>query len=198
MPQSTPTPPPAPAPTEPEVPMGGEEMEAPTPAEMDNAPMMDNGMPDMGEQPMDNAEGGDDKKKEIQKLAGELSEKLRNYNDENGTDEELNKYVKGMIDAQTSGESEGEEEEFDTEEDVEPSDSGAPEETEAPAVPEEDPAAKQFPTDECKVMTKKQLQEEFDSEKSNRKEKDGNLRMNKKISKANVRPNNPFIPPKFN
>lgn len=42
-----------------------------------------------------------DPKKEIQKMTGELSQKLRLYNDENN-DQELSKYVAGMIVAQAA------------------------------------------------------------------------------------------------
>ena len=58
-------------------------------------PMGDEGM---GEDPMGNGEGADDPKKNIQRLAGELSQALRTYNDEQQSpDTDLNKYVVGMI-----------------------------------------------------------------------------------------------------
>jgi hypothetical protein len=61
-------------------------------------PMGDEGM---GEDPMGdmgNEEGADDPKKNIQRLAGELSQALRTYNDEQQSpDTDLNKYVVGMI-----------------------------------------------------------------------------------------------------
>ena len=59
------------------------------------SPMGDEGM---GEDPMGNGEGADDPKKNIQRLAGELSQALRTYNDEQQSpDTDLNKYVVGMI-----------------------------------------------------------------------------------------------------
>lgn len=49
----------------------------------------------------DDADDEQDPKKHIQKLAGELSQSLRQYNDENGEpDVELCKYVAGMINSQ--------------------------------------------------------------------------------------------------
>lgn len=77
---------------------------------MPNEPMpMGNEMgedPMMGEEPMGddmnsmgNEDGAnDDPKKNIQRLAGELSQALRTYNDEQTSpDTDLNKYVVGMI-----------------------------------------------------------------------------------------------------
>lgn len=57
---------------------------------------------EMGEDPMgvmgNEDEGADDPKKNIQRLAGELSQALRTYNDEQQSpDTDLNKYVVGMI-----------------------------------------------------------------------------------------------------
>lgn len=92
-------------------------MDAPMPPDMGNAgpPIPPDGG---GEEPPMNAPGqGDDEmpdgpddenmvmpeddgnpaKKEIQKLAGKLSQKMSEYNSENGDDEELNKFVGGMI-----------------------------------------------------------------------------------------------------
>ena len=67
-----------------------------------NAPGQgDEEMPDDGDMPDDNGDmpddGGNPAKKEIQKLAGKLSQKMSEYNSENGSDEELNKFVGGMI-----------------------------------------------------------------------------------------------------
>lgn len=62
-----------------------------------DGPAMDEPMPD--EPDMDN-DGGDDNspKKTIQKLAGELSQELTQYNDAQDTpDTELNKYVMNML-----------------------------------------------------------------------------------------------------
>ena len=66
---------------------------------MDNMPMnepMDNQQDGIG---FDNEEGeGDDPKKNIQRLAGELSQALRMYNQEQPQpDTDLNKYVMGMV-----------------------------------------------------------------------------------------------------
>ena len=69
--------------------MGNESMEN----EMGQDPMM-------GDEPMDDMgnENADDPKKNIQRLAGELSQALRTYNDEQQSpDTDLNKYVVGMI-----------------------------------------------------------------------------------------------------
>ena len=180
----------------PEAPMGGQ-----APDMGGEVPPMDDAMPDTpmdSPEGMDNAEGGDDKKKEIQKLAGELSELLHTYNEENGEDEELNKYVKGMIEAQTDGE--GESEEGDEMEDEMPMDSeedmnNEPEE-ETMGDEMEKPKAEKMPKMEGRKLTKKQLKEEF--AELTQKEKDKEKRVNQKISKNNVKPNNPFTPPKFN
>lgn len=72
------------------------------PMGMGNEPIGD-GMgadPMMGNEPMDDMDGenADDPKKNIQRLAGELSQALRTYNDEQQSpDTDLNKYVVGMI-----------------------------------------------------------------------------------------------------
>ena len=85
------------APTMPQEPMG---MEPEPMGDMggEMPPMGDEGM---GEDPMGdmgNEEGADDPKKNIQRLAGELSQALRTYNDEQQSpDTDLNKYVVGMI-----------------------------------------------------------------------------------------------------
>lgn len=73
----------------PQEPMGmGDE---PMDGAMDQEPM------GMGNEPMGD-ENADDPKKNIQRLAGELSQALRTYNDEQQTpDTDLNKYVVGMI-----------------------------------------------------------------------------------------------------
>lgn len=58
---------------------------------------MPNEGPEGMAQPEDSGEEAElDPKKEIQKMTGELSQKLRLYNDEN-SDPELSKYVAGMI-----------------------------------------------------------------------------------------------------
>jgi hypothetical protein len=50
------------------------------------------------EEPMEGEGTADDPKKNIQRLAGELSQALRTYNDEQQSpDTDLNKYVVGMI-----------------------------------------------------------------------------------------------------
>lgn len=83
LPNQAPTMPQDPMPMGPE-PMGDMGGEMP--------PMEDEPMGDMGE------EGADDPKKNIQRLAGELSQALRTYNDEQQSpDTDLNKYVVGMI-----------------------------------------------------------------------------------------------------
>ena len=84
LPNQAPTMPQDPMPMGPE-PMGDMGGEIP--------PMEDEPMGDMG-----NEEGADDPKKNIQRLAGELSQALRTYNDEQQSpDTDLNKYVVGMI-----------------------------------------------------------------------------------------------------
>lgn len=67
----------------------------PTPPMQQEPPMMDNGMNnDMG----DNSDEGLDPKKSLQQLTGKLSQELRLYNDEQEQpDEDLNKYIAGMI-----------------------------------------------------------------------------------------------------
>ena len=150
--------------------------------------------PDMETSMGDENEGGDDKKKEIQKLAGELSELLHTYNEENGDDEELNKYVKGMIDAQTDGDSDDDDDEenpdVEGDENVEnPEEMGNEEMPEEPQEPEQ-------PKMEGRRLTKKQLREEFAQDC--KKEKENIERMNKKLNKSGVTKNNPFTPPKFN
>ena len=77
-------------------PMGGNDMG------MGNDPMMGNEPMggDMEDPMMDDEMGGEenDPKKEIQKLSGQLSQKLRTYNDEQQSpDTDLNKYVAGMV-----------------------------------------------------------------------------------------------------
>lgn len=82
------------APTMPQEPM---DIDLPPMGDMGGEmPPMDDG--GMGEEPMGNKEGADDPKKNIQRLAGELSQALRTYNDEQQSpDTDLNKYVVGMI-----------------------------------------------------------------------------------------------------
>ena len=170
--------------------MGGDPMAGGAPdAGMPEDPKMDTPMGD-------NENGGDDKKKEIQKLAGELSELLHTYNEENGEDEELNKYVKGMIDAQTDGENENEEEpdmegdeEMENPEEMEEKPMGDEEMSQEPQEPEQ-------PKMEGRRLTKKQLKEEF--AQNCKKEKGKVERTNKKLNKSGVSKNNPFTPPKFN
>ena len=77
-------------------PMGGNDIG------MGNDPMMGNDPigGDMEDPMMDDEMGGEenDPKKEIQKLSGQLSQKLRSYNDEQEKpDTDLNKYVAGMV-----------------------------------------------------------------------------------------------------
>ena len=175
--------------------MGGDPMAGGAPdAEMPEGPMMGSGMPEdpnMDASMGDENEGGDDKKKEIQKLAGELSELLHTYNEENGDDEELNKYVKGMIDAQTDGERKDEEE----------PDMGGDEDMENPdEMPEEGDEKMEEPqTEEPKMegrkITKKQLKEEF--AQACKQEKESEARVNKKTNTKKVNQNNPFLPPKI-
>ena len=56
-----------------------------------------------GEVGMGNEDDTQDPKKSIQQLAGELSQALRNYNQQQETpDTDLNKYVMGMVVAQTA------------------------------------------------------------------------------------------------
>lgn len=138
--------------------------------------------------------GGDDKKKEIQKLAGELSELLHTYNEENGDDEELNKYVKGMIDAQTDG-SEDEDAPEDEPDDMEGDDMENPEEAPEQGAETEEPQPEE-PKMEGRKITKKQLKEEF--AQACKKEKEKIERVNKKSNTIGINKNNPFIPPKFN
>ena len=70
----------------------------------------ENGVPPMGDEGMENgnafdtdfdpgveANEEDDPKKFIQQLTGKLSQSLRKFNEENGPDADLNKYVAGMI-----------------------------------------------------------------------------------------------------
>ena len=183
----------APPPTAPMM----EPQEAPLPSTPQNGDMemgggdmpMETPMPEEPiETPMDdmNPSGGDDKKKEIQKLAGELSELLHTYNEENGEDEELNKYVKGMIDAQTDGESEEnddvDEPDMDDEmpNDEHQNDEPNPEETKM----------------EGRKFSKKQLKEEF-AQMANQS-KTEKSRTNKKLSTKKVNKDNPFTPPMFN
>ena len=196
---SAPAPMPAPAPQQggmPEDPMAGGD---PMGGGMPEDPMA--GGEDMPQEPDmeapmgDESEGGDDKKKEIQKLAGELSELLHTYNEENGDDEELNKYVKGMIDAQTDGDSDNDDDEtsdMEGEDDME-----NPEEMEEnPMNDEEVPQEPEQPKMEGRRLTKKQLKEEF--AQNCKKEKEKVERTNKKLNKSGVSKNNPFTPPKFN
>ena len=163
----------------------------------------------------DNGEGND-KKKEIQKLAGQLSELLHTYNEENGDDEELNKYVKGMIDAQTDGDGEDvsdddmdmEEPEMDDEMDMEEPEMGNDMDMEEPEMDddmdmEEPEMGKNKPQPEKKIkeskrFTKKQLMEEFGELSQNSKNREEEkLRLNKKTNLRNVNKGNPFTPPKF-
>lgn len=154
--------------------------------------------PDM-ETPMgDESEGGDDKKKEIQKLAGELSELLHTYNEENGDDEELNKYVKGMIDAQTDGDSDDDDDEtsdMEGEDEMENPEEMGENPMGVEEMPEE-PQETEQPKMEGRRLTKKQLKEEF--AQNCKKEKEKVERTNKKLNKSGVSKNNPFTPPKFN
>lgn len=174
--------------------MGGDTMGN----EMPEDPMGDSeqmpSAPDM-ETPMgDENEGGDDKKKEIQKLAGELSELLHTYNEENGEDEELNKYVKGMIDAQTDGDVDDTDNE--DEEDMENPEEMGEDPTGDEEMPEDMPQEPEQPKMEGRRLTKKELKEEF--AQNCKKEKDNVERMNKKLNKSGVTKNSPFTPPKFN
>ena len=122
-----------------------------------------------------------------------MSELLHTYNEENGDDEELNKYVKGMIEAQTDG-SEDDNDEPEMDEDMPEDEFDS--ETEEMDSPEEEmsqPDMKQ----EGKTFTKKQLKEEFGKAIKN-KENDEEIRLDKKLNKSNVKKQNPFMPPKFN
>jgi hypothetical protein len=155
----------------------------------------------------DEMDGDDDAKKEIQKLAGKLSELLHTYNEENGDDEELNKYVKGMINAQTDGSSDDEDEDEDIEIDDMPDDEDEDidmdnmpddedEDIEMDDMPEPKP---EKGMKESRRFTKKQIKEEFGEvfKAKNDREED-KLRLNKKINLHNVDDGNPFTPPKFN
>lgn len=69
------------------------------PMTMDNTPMMNDEEPmdGIGDETMGD-ENNDDPKKNIQRLAGELSQALRMYNqDQESPDTDLNKYVVGMV-----------------------------------------------------------------------------------------------------
>ena len=169
----------------------------PNPMSGDEDPMANGGAPDPmagNEDPMVNepnmdgeGEGDDDTKKEIQKLAGKLSELLHTYNEENGEDEELNKYVKGMIDAQTDGDSDSddnndENQEMGDEENIDnPEDMGN--EMEEPKMQE-------------RRFSKKQLTEEFAEITKTQRNKEE--RLNKKVSYDGNIKKTPFIPKKFN
>jgi hypothetical protein len=188
----------APPPTAPMM----EPQEAPLPSTPQNGDMemgggdmpMETPMPEEPvETPMDdmNPSGGDDKKKEIQKLAGELSELLHTYNEENGEDEELNKYVKGMIDAQTDGESEENDDVDEPDMDDEmPNDEPQNDE---PSMDEPNPEETKM---EGRKFSKKQLKEEF-AQMANQSKTEKN-RTNKKLSTKKVNKDNPFTPPMFN
>ena len=148
---------------------------------------------------------GNDKKKEIQKLAGQLSELLHTYNEENGDDEELNKYVKGMIDAQTDGDGEEisdddmdmEEPEMDDEMDMEEPEMGNDMDMEEPEMGKNKPQPEKK-IKESKRFTKKQLMEEFgEISQNNKNREEDKLRLNKKINLQYVKERNPFTPPKF-
>lgn len=80
--------------------MGGDPNMMNDPNAMGGDPNMMNGDPNM----MDGEDGAEelDPKKAIQKQTGELSQELNNYNNENGPDADLAKYVLGMIAAQAT------------------------------------------------------------------------------------------------
>lgn len=134
------------------------------------------------------SEGNDSSKKEIQKLAGKLSQLLKDYHDEHGTDEELNKYVKGMIDAQTEDDYDADVDDDDVDDDENES---MPNDGENDETPEDMPQ----PQSEGRIWTKSNIQEMFnqlgiespDSEKGKAK--------SLKVTKGTK--NNPFNPPTF-
>lgn len=80
------------------------------PMDMNNMDMMGNndmenniGNDDMGDMESETEESIDDPKKNIQRLAGELSQALRTYNmEQESPDTDLNKYVIGMIATQAA------------------------------------------------------------------------------------------------
>ena len=138
------------------------------------------------------SEGNDSSKKEIQKLAGKLSQLLKDYNDEHGTDEELNKYVKGMIDAQT-------EEDYDAEADDDDADNdeneSMPNDGENDEMSDETPEDMPQPQSEGRIWTKSNIQEMFNQlgieSPDSKKDKAKSL----KVAKGSK--NNPFNPPTF-
>lgn len=137
------------------------------------------------------SEGKDSLKKEIQKLAGKLSQRLKDYNDEYGADEEQNKYVKGMIDAQT-------EEDYDAETDDDVDDDeneSMPNDGENDEMSDETPEDMPQPQSEGRIWTKSNIQEMFNQlgieSPDSKKDKAKSL----KVAKGTK--NNPFNPPTF-
>ena len=134
----------------------------------------------------------DSSKKEIQKLAGKLSQLLKDYNDEHGTDEELNKYVKGMIDAQTEDDYDADVDDDDVDDDENES---MPNDGENDEMSDETPEDMPQPQSEGRIWTKSNIQEMFnqlgiespDSEKGKAKS----------LKAAKGTKNNPFNPPTF-
>ena len=138
------------------------------------------------------SEGKDSLKKEIQKLAGKLSQRLKDYNDEYGADEEQNKYVKGMIDAQT-------EEDYDAEADDDDADNdeneSMPNDGENDEMSDKTPEDMPQPQSESRIWTKSNIQEMFNQlgieSPDSKKDKAKSL----KVAKGTK--NNPFNPPTF-
>ena len=131
-------------------------------------------------------EGKDSLKKEIQKLAGKLSQLLKDYNDEHGTDEELNKYVKGMIDAQT-------EEDYDDADNDE--NESMPNDGENDEMSDKTPEDMPQPQSESRIWTKSNIQEMFNQ--LGIESPDSKKDKAKSIKAAKGTKNNPFNPPTF-
>ena len=139
------------------------------------------------------SEGNDSSKKEIQKLAGKLSQLLKDYNDEHGTDEELNKYVKGMIDAQTEEDYDAEADDDDDADNDE--NESMPNDGENDEMSDETPEDMPQPQSEGRIWTKSNIQEMFNQ--LGIESPDSKKDKAKSIKAAKGTKNNPFNPPTF-
>ena len=139
------------------------------------------------------SEGNDSSKKEIQKLAGKLSQLLKDYNDEYGADEEQNKYVKGMIDAQTEEDYDAEADDDDDADNDE--NESMPNDGENDEMSDKTPEDMPQPQSESRIWTKSNIQEMFNQlgieSPDSKKDKAKSIKTDKGSK------NNPFNPPIF-
>lgn len=170
-------------------PMGDPMMDGGMPGPEENAPVP-GGDPMGGQDPMGGEDVEMDPKKDIQKLTGELSQKLRLYNDENN-DPELSKYVAGMIMTQAGKNLDGK-----GKKEVVKKMNGAEEEMEDMAMEGGDENGNEAPQGpepqmECERKLNGRISETFNTMIYGKER--GKKRPSKEIKNRGVDNNNPFI-----